>query len=574
MSEKKSIKILGINYGGHDSAASLLVDGKIIAACEQERYDKMKHSRAFPTEAINDCLRLGNVSLSDIDEIAVGYDPILLIRETYLKSAIKDEARLGFLIRDIERIKQSYALKDEIRKKTGFTGPISYYVHHLCHLASAYYVSGFNDALLVSHDGMGEVDCSLMGAGKDGEITILNEGNRYPHSLGLLYSAITHYLGWKHHCDEGIIMGLAPYGDDTKRVPGSDKTYRQIFEEIVFETGDFSYQINTSWIAYHEVRDKWISDKFTNLFGPKREHAGNLTDHHKHIAAALQNRLESIVLNQLKKTKDKFGHKKLCLAGGVALNCSLNGVIMRSRLFDEIFVQPASGDAGTAIGAAFLAHKKIAGRLPVVKDHNSYLGASFVGAEIEEALKKHGAKYTKPENIYEQTAQALNSKKIVAWFQGRAEFGPRALGNRSILTAPFPAGMKDYINAQVKFREEFRPFAPAVLFEHTAEYFDIKQESPHMLIAALAKDDKIGEIPAVIHADQSARVQTVKPENNPRFRKLLEAFYEQTKVPVLLNTSFNVKGQPIVNSPEDAVKCFLFTNIDTLVIGDFMATKE
>ena len=574
MTDKKPLIILGINYGGHDSAACLVVDGKIVAACEQERYDKQKHSRAFPSEAIADCLKIGKITLSDVDEIAVGYDPILLIRETYLKSAMEDEARLGFLIRDIERIKQSYALKEEIREKTGFNGAISYYVHHLCHLASAYYVSGFESALLVSHDGMGEVDCSLIGEGKDGEISVLHPGNRYPYSLGLLYSAITHYLGWKHHCDEGIIMGLAPYGDDTKLVPGSDKTYRQIFEEIISETGDFSYAIDTSWIAYHEVRDKWISDKFTALFGVRREHADPLTDHHKHIAAALQNRLESIVLNQLKKAKDQFGHKKLCLAGGVALNCSLNGAIMRSGLFDEIFVQPASGDAGTAIGAALLGYKKLSGVLRPIRDNNAYLGASFSNDEIEQALKKLGANYSKAENIYEETARALNSKKIVGWFQGAAEFGPRALGDRSILTAPYPADMKDYVNARVKFREEFRPFAPAVLAEHAQEYFEIDQESPHMLIAAKVKDDKVSEIPAVIHVDQSARVQTVKEENNPRFRKLLEAFYKLSGCPVLLNTSFNVKGQPIVNSPEDAVKSFLSTNIDVLAIGDFLATKE
>ncbi len=573
MNTKPTI-ILGINYGGHDSAACLVIDGRIVAACEQERYDKIKHSRAFPTEAINDCLRIGNVSMSDVDEIAVGYDPVLLIRETYLKSAMEDEARIGFLIRDIERVKQSYGLRDEIREKTGFAGPVSYQIHHLCHLASAYYVSGFNDALVVSHDGMGEVDCSLIGEGRNGEIKTLHEGNRYPHSLGLLYSAMTHYLGWKHHCDEGIIMGLAPYGDDTKLIPGSDKTYKQVFEEIVSETGDYSYQIDVSWIAYHEVRDKWISDKFTKLFGVRREHDSALTDHHKNIAAALQNRLESIVLNQLKKTKAKFGHKKLCLAGGVALNCSMNGAIARSGIFEEIFVQPASGDAGTAIGAALLAYKKITGKLAVSKDHNSYLGASFTNEEIEDSLKKHSAKYTKPENIYEATAAALDSKKIVGWFQGRAEFGPRALGNRSILTAPFPADMKDYINARVKFREEFRPFAPAVLAEHSQEYFDLSQESPHMLIAAKVKGDKISEIPAVVHVDKSARVQTVKQENNERFRKLLESFHKLTKIPVILNTSFNVKGQPIVNSPEDAVKCFLSTNIDMLVIGDFIAIKD
>jgi len=420
---------------------------------------------------------------------------------------------------------------------------------------------------------MGEIETSLYGIGKDDEISIFHKGNRYPNSLGLFYSAITHYLGWKHHSDEGIIMGLAPYGDDTHLVKNLDKSYKEFFKEIIYETGDFDFEIDLSWIAYHNVRDKWISDKFVEIFGSQRQPEGPVTQHHKDIAAALQNRIEEIVLNQLKRIKEKFGLKKLCIAGGVGLNCSLNGKIIDSKLFDEIFVQPASGDDGAAIGACFLSHKKLTGEKILKKYDDFYLGSSFTNEEIKNELIKHKLDSKIIDNIYEKTAIALKNKKIVAWFQGEAEFGPRALGNRSILTSPFPREMKDILNSRVKFREEFRPFAPAILYEFTQEYFDIKQESPHMLITAQVKPEKIEEIPAVVHVDNSARVQTVKLENNEKFRKLIESFHKETNCPVILNTSFNVKGQPIVNSPKDAIECFLGTNIDVLVIGDYYIEK-
>ena len=279
------------------------------------------------------------------------------------------------------------------------------------------------------------------------------------------------------------------------------------------------------------------------------------------------------ILNQLKKAREEFGFKKLCLSGGVFLNCSLNGKIQESKIFDEIFVQPASGDDGAAFGACLLSHKKLTGTLKPKKWHNFYLGSSYTAPEIEDVLKKHQINYSSPPDIFQKTALALKDKKIIGWFQGGAEFGPRALGNRSILTAPFPASMKDYLNSRVKFREEFRPFAPAILHEYTNDYFSINQESPHMLISVNVKEEKIEEIPAVVHIDKSARIQTVTSENNLPFRKLLESFYKLTKCPVILNTSFNVKGQPIVNSPEDALKCFLATNIDILVMGDFFISK-
>ena len=565
--------ILGITYGGHDSSACLTVGGKLVAACEEERFNRKKHTQEFPTLAINECLKKAGITINDVNEIGFIFDPILIIKEKYLKLALEDERKIQFMINDIERIKKTLNIESTIREKTGFKGKISFHLHHLCHLASSFYVSGFEEALLVSHDGVGEIDCSLIGAGKNNEVSILKKGNRYPDSIGLLYSAITHYLGWKHHSDEGIVMGLAPYGDSKTMIGSSNKTYEQVFKEIIYETDDYHFEIDKSWIEYHLVRDKWISDKFIQTFGPKREPEGSVELHHKHVAAALQDRIEEIILNQLKKAREEFGFKKLCLSGGVFLNCSLNGKIQESKIFDEIFVQPASSDDGAAIGACFLSHKNLKQELKTQRFDDFYLGSSYSNSDIEKSLKAHDVEWKKLDDVFNYTAKKLNEKKIIGWFQGGAEFGPRALGNRSILTSPFPKDMKDFLNTRVKFREEFRPFAPAILNEYTKEYFEIDQESPHMLINARVLDAKINEIPAAIHVDNTARIQTVKPENNTRFRKLLEEFHKETGCPVLLNTSFNIKGQPIVNSPDEAIDCFLGTNIDVLVIGDFVLEK-
>ncbi len=552
-----------------------MIDGKLVAACEQERYSLDKHSRLFPKDAIRSCLEIGNISINQVNEIATTSNPLHWVRETYLRPALNDEKRIDFLINDIERIKSTLNLTELYRAETGFSGKVTPYLHHVCHVASSYYPSGFDDALLVSYDGMGEIETGMIATGRQGKIDVVHDANRYPDSLGLIYSAITFYLGWQHHCDEGIIMGLAPYGNAEAVIPKSKKTYIDIFRDIIQEKKEdvYGYAINREWIAYYEVRDKWISDKFINVFGAKRESKGELTQHHMNIAAALQQRLEEIVIAQLIHARKEFGLSKLCLAGGVALNCSMNGAIAKAGIFDEVFVQPASGDAGTAIGACYLSHVTHTGPLKPVKDHNYYLGARFTESEIEVALKKAGVTYTRPSDLAKIVAERLAEGKIIGWYGGAAEFGPRALGNRSLLARPFPAEMKDHINKRVKFREYFRPFAPAILAEYASDYFQMDQESPHMLMAIDVASDKKDKIPAVVHVDGSCRVQTVNRQNNPRFRALLEAFYERTGCPVLLNTSFNVKGQPIVNTPDQAIDCFKSTNIDCLAIGDFWVEK-
>tara|TARA_B100001057_G_scaffold241450_1_gene241777 strand:- start:4060 stop:5772 length:1713 start_codon:yes stop_codon:yes gene_type:complete len=567
--------VLGIKYGGHDSSAALLVNGKLVAACAQERYTRDKHSKLFPTEAINDCLKAAGIKINQIQELAFVNDLKMMIRELYLKTALKNDDRLKFLLNDIHRIEEWQNMDKIIRAKLGYKGTIKYYRHHLCHVASSYFPSGFKNALCLSIDGVGEFETGIIASGKSGKIKILNNDNVYPNSLGLLYSAITHYLGWKHHCDEGIIMGLAPYGDSrSKIIRKKNISYLSIFKKILQEKENFNYKVNLEYIDYFSARDKWVTDKFIKIFGPKRNWNQPLTQHHKNIAAALQDQLENVVLNQLKKARKIFKFDKLCLAGGVALNCSLNGKISKSKIFKEIFIQPASGDDGTAYGAALLAYSKNKNNYLPKKMHNFYKGSNFSNGQIKNQLLKSKVKFTKPKNLYKEVSKYLKNGKIIGWFQGGAEFGPRALGNRSILCRPYPNSMKDYLNKRVKFREEFRPFAPSVLNEFREEFFHISQDSPHMLMACRAKKNKIKSIPATVHIDGTCRVQTVKKDINLKFYNLIKNFYEESGVPVLLNTSFNIKGQPIVNTPKEAVETFKSTKIDVLAIGDYLLTKK
>jgi len=574
MKKSKLIQI-SINWGGHDTSAALAIDNKIVAAAEQERYDLNKHSKNFPIDAINDCLNISKLKISNVDNIILCTDYEDLINKLYLEPALKDSNRVKFLIKDIDRIKSYVNYKDNVRKQLNFSGKIFSYEHHLCHLASAYYPSGYKKSLILSLDGVGQFETGMVGIGNNGIIKTKNINCDYPHSLGLIYSAITFFLGWKHHCDEGIIMGLAPYGNANKIVPGQSESYIDFFRKIIVRNKISGFKINTDWIAYHIKRDVWVSEKFKSIFGNKRNFNENILDHHKNIAAALQLRLEEIVLSKLRILKKKYKLNYLCVAGGVGLNCSLNGKIMKSKIFKEIFVQPASGDSGLVIGALYLAiqnnYKK---KLKIKKRYNHYLGSSFSNNEIEYCLKKNKVSYLKNTNIFKKTAQYLVEGKIVAWFQGKAEFGPRALGNRSILCKPYPAKIKDYLNKNVKFRENFRPYAPAILFDQCKKYFNINQESPHMLVAYEAKKNIINSIPAVVHIDSTCRVQTVTKETNFKFYKLINEFFKLSLCPVVLNTSFNIKGQPIVNHPDEAIKTFKNTKIDKLVIGDFIAIKE
>jgi len=570
------MKILGLNYGGHDTSACVTINGKVIAACEQERYDYQKHSRNFPIDAINDCLKISNLKIDQIDMISFSNDPYLQIREKYIKLANEENYRVDFLINDFDRIKKLSQTESFIREKLNFKKKIEFNEHHLCHLASSFFPSGFKKSLIVSYDGIGEIHSALFAIGNNNKIKVIHEKNKYPDSLGLLYTAITFYLGWKIFCDEGIIMGLAPYGNSKKKLKKSNKSYINYFREIIQidKKDPLKYLINKEWIDYHKIKNKWISNKFLKVFGPQRKPNGKILQHHKNIAAALQDRLEEIVLYQLKLLKEKTKSEYLCISGGVGLNCSLNGKIARKKLFKEIFIQPASGDSGVAYGTCLYSHLKHNKKISFKKNHNFYLGSRSTKKEIIKILKKNNIKFKDHKNnIFKITASLINEGKIIGWFQGASEFGPRALGNRSIICKPFPEKMRNHLNKNVKFREYFRPFAPAVLEENLFDYFEINQKSPHMLIACKVKKNKKNLIPAVVHIDDSCRVQSVSKKDNFKFWTLLKHFKNQSGIPILLNTSFNIKGQPIVNNPLDALKCFKKYNIDFLILDTLLVTK-
>lgn len=550
-------------------------DGKIVAACEQERYSGKKHSREFPIYAINDCLKIAKINITDITEIAFCDRVYFSIVEMYLKPLIDNDAsKTKYIFRDIEKINRFLKVEDLIREKLNYKGKIQFYSHHLCHLAGAYFSSGFKNSLAFSFDGIGDNVSSHFGVCKNGNIDVIHSGSKFPDSLGLFYSAITDYLGWRHHCDEGIIMALASYGNPYEKVPNKSHSYIHYMRKIIKDSKGFEITIVKDFISYHYERDSWVSKKFIKIFGPRRKPNAKINKRHQNIAAALQQRIEEIVLKKVLKAKKIYKIKKLCLSGGLALNCVMNGKIESKGIFDEVFVQPASGDNGQVIGACYLAYKKYRKNLKLKRSWDLYMGSEYIEKEIINDLKNSKIKFCKIKNIFLKTAEKLKSGKVIGWFQGKSEFGPRALGNRSILARPYPLSMKSHINFNIKYRENFRPLAPAILKEKVNDYFFIKQDSPHMLIACKVKKKYSKQIEATIHCDNTARVQTVTKKSNNRFWKLIKAFDNLTSCPVILNTSFNIKGQPIVNSPREAIKCFLKTKIDCLVIGDFFIEKK
>lgn len=571
---KKKI-VLSLNPIGHDTAASILINGEIIAACEQERFSKDKHSTLFPIDAVKECLRISKVRISDLDLVVVPWLPNTMIKEYYLKHAIVSKKRMNFLINDLESVKNLFNLEKTIKEKLKYNGPVKFFQHHLCHLYSSYYCSGFNEALVVSYDGAGENETMAIAIAKNNSLKVVESNNYYPHSLGLLYAAVTFYLGWKHSCDEGIVMGLASLGDYNSIIPNKKITYYDVFKKILVKKNDYEFKLKfPDFVDFFDQRNVWVGKKFYEYFGPKRKYDQKITKHHMNIASALQKRIEDIIISHLKRASIKYKKKNLCISGGVGLNCSLNGKIYQKNIFNKIFVVPPSGDQGTNIGACFLGYEYLKSKIKIKKRFNFYLGSRFSDNKILSILKKNKIKNYYKQNVYIETAKRLRDGKIIAWFQDGAEFGPRALGNRSILTKPFPLEMKDHLNSQVKFRESFRPFAPAVIDKYAKKYFQINQDSPHMLIAFNARKRHIESIAATVHTDNTSRVQTVSKKNNLKFWQLLDSFYNITGIPVLLNTSFNVKGQPIVNTPQEAIDTFLSTKIDTLVIGNYIIDKK
>jgi len=586
------VYILGISAFYHDSAACLLKDGEILSAAQEERFTRKKGDHAFPTQSINYCLKHARITGKDLSYVVFYDKPFLKFErllETYLNFApvgIKSFIKAMPLW-----VKEKLWMKEFIKKELGFEGTILFPEHHESHAASAFYPSPFQDAAFLTMDGVGEWTTSSFGAGSGNKIQI-DSDIHFPHSIGLLYSAFTYYTGFKVNSGEYKVMGLAPYGEP--------KYVDKIYSELIDLKEDGSFKMNMEYYNYCAGLTM-TNEKFHNLFGgAPRKPESNLTQKEMNIARSVQEVTEEVMLRMARHVRKETGQKNLCLAGGVALNCVANGKLLRENIFENIWIQPAAGDAGGALGAALTAWYQYLGNERSANGktdamQGAYLGPQFSNEEIKTWLEGNEIpfKYLNEDELYSQTASLLADEKVVGWFQGRMEFGPRALGNRSIIGDARSAKMQATMNIKIKFREGFRPFAPSVLSEKVADYFEMKNESPYMLLVADVKKERQKEmtgeqkklfgidklnilrsdIPAVTHIDYSARIQTVQKESNPRYHKLISEFEKQTGYAVVVNTSFNVRGEPIVCSPQDAYRCFMRTDIDYLVLENFLLNK-
>ena len=553
--------VLGISAYYHDSAAALLRDSVLVAAAQEERFTRKKNDERFPTHATAFCLKFGGIAEADLDAVVFYDKPIIKfarLLESYL--AVAPHGVITF-----PRVLPSWlAEKLNLRKTIRGELPglrkdcrILFTEHHQSHAASAFYPSPFKEAAILTVDGVGEWATTTIGRGSGTETEILKE-LRFPHSLGLLYSAFTAYCGFRINSGEYKLMGLAPYGQP--------KYAAAIYDNLIDLKPDGSFWLNMDYFAF--LRSLVMTnDKFHALFGgPPRKPESAIDSRHKDVAASIQAVTNEIMLRLARHARELTGMKNLCMAGGVALNCVANGLILREKIFDDLWIQPAAGDAGGALGAALAVTKARCDMQAAL------LGPEFSEAEIESALHSHSAVYERFDEaeLLRRTAELIAAEKVVGWVQGRMEFGPRALGSRSILGDPRSPKMQSQMNLKIKFRESFRPFAPVVRAERLSDYFELDRESPYMLLVAPVR--KSG-LPAVTHVDNSARVQTLKREENPRFYSLLEAFEKLTGCPVMINTSFNVRGEPIVCTPDDAYRCLVNTEMDYLVIGNFILDR-
>lgn len=553
------VNIIGISAFYHDASCCILQDGELIAAAEEERFTRVKFDPSIPKHALNYCLAEAGITIKDVDCIAFYEDPRKKISRQIWSELIKNDS----ILEETNFNK----VEDEIRNVLGFEGKIIYVDHHASHAASAYYFSGFDNAALLTVDGVGEWATTTYGTGKGDNIDLFEEVH-FPHSIGLLYSTITSYLGFLVNNGEYKVMGLAPYGE-----PLYVDNMRKLIQ--LNENGQF--KLNMEYFDFIKG-NRMYTDLLPELFGrAPRERESEMEQFHMDVAKSLQVVLEETLIEKANYLYEKTGAENLCMAGGVALNCVANGKILKNTKFKKLFVQPSSNDAGGALGAAALAYLQITGKRPKKERlPHAYLGPSFTAKEIEQTLGATNINYINlignKKNLMKEVATRLSDGKVIGWFQGRMEFGPRALGARSIIADPRNSEMKDRINAMVKKREGFRPFAPAALHEKATEHFDIDHESPFMLETCQVISKLF--LPAITHVDGSARLQTVTAEANGRFYELLKAFDEITDCPILLNTSFNVRGEPIVCTPEDAIKCFVNTDIDCLVLGDFIIDRN
>jgi len=591
--------VLGISAFYHDSAACILKDGKIIAAAQEERFTRKKHDPSYPHNAIEFVLNYASLRLSEVDQIVFFEKPFLKFErllETYVafapKGFVSFSKAMPLWIK--EKLFQKNLLFNKLKKHDKnykSDENIFFSDHHLSHAASAFFPSPFNEAIILTADGVGEWATTTVAIGKGNKLDIKKEIH-FPHSLGLLYSAFTYYTGFKVNSGEYKLMGLAPYGNPI---------YENEVKKLLDIKEDGTFRLDQKYFNY-ATGLTMTNEKFHNLFGQKPRNPQNekITQFHMDIAASIQKVTEEIMINLAKSLQKEYGIKNLCLAGGVALNCVANGKILQEKIFENIWIQPAAGDAGGSLGAALALwyidqnNKRLVNPNDDMK--GAYLGTEFNQEEIEKELKSAGANFETFEyvKLIEKAAEFLSNEKAIGWFQGRMEFGPRALGGRSILGDPRSDKMQRNLNLKVKYRESFRPFAPSVLREDLSEWFDINVDSPYMLLVANVNNDKNiemteeqkklfgieklnikrSEIPAVTHVDYSARIQTVTRDTNNRYYDLISKFKEKTGCSVVVNTSFNVRGEPIVNTPTDAFNCFMGTELDYLIIGDCILDKS
>ena len=592
--------IIGISAFYHDSAAALVGDGEIIAAAQEERFTRKKHDARFPRSAVEYCLKEAAIKMEDVDFVVFYDKPFLKFErllETYLAFAPRGFSSFKMAIP--LWLREKLFLKDLLQRELKFFTPdcdwgnrLLFSEHHLSHAASAFFPSPFEEAAILTLDGVGEWTTTSVAIGRGHTLQIVRELH-FPHSLGLLYSAFTYYTGFKVNSGEYKVMGLAPYG-----VP---KYVNQIFDYVIDLKDDGTFRLDQRYFDYCTGLTM-TNDRFADLFGgPARKPDEPLTQRHMDLAASVQAVTEEVMLRLARSIAKETGMKNLCLAGGVALNCVGNGKLLREGSFEQIWIQPAAGDAGGALGAALVGYhlhnnklRQADGKKDAMK--GSYLGPAFLQADIEQRLTAAGAKFEilSDEELFQSCAQDLAAGRALGWFQGRMEFGPRALGGRSILGDPRSPVMQKTLNLKVKYRESFRPFAPSVLREKVTEWFEFDGESPYMLLVAdVAKGKRLvisdednalfgidklnasrSEIPAVTHIDYSARIQTVHESTNPRYHRLITAFQNLTGCPIVVNTSFNVRGEPIVCTPEDAFRCFMGTEIETLAVGNCLLRKD
>ncbi len=597
------MNILGLSAWYHDSGACLVRNGSIVAAAQEERFTRIKHDPAFPANSIRYCLQEVAMAPRQIDFVVFYEKPFVKFErllETYFAFAprgfVSFASAMPQWIKDklFQKSKLIHELKllNDTANDVNWQDKLLFSEHHMSHAASAFYPSPFQRAAVLTFDGVGEWTTTSLALGDDHKLRILKEIH-FPHSLGLLYSTFTHYLGFKVNSGEYKVMGLAPYG--------KPKYANLIKNNLIDICDDGSFQLDMSYFGYCTSLSM-TTDKFDRLMGgPRRQPESGLSQRNMDIAASIQNVTEEVVTKLAESAADNTGERNLCLAGGVALNCVANSILLRKKIFDKIWIQPAAGDAGGALGAALAAYHQHLNQPRVFSDkrdkmQGAYLGPSYRDSEVESLLRKLGAvfhKYSEAE-VVEQTANALIEGKAIGWMQGRMEFGPRALGGRSIIADPRLPHMQKQLNLKVKYRESFRPFAPSVLAENVGEWFDFEDVSPYMLFVASVHEDKRTKIsscqevsnglarlnisrssvPAITHIDYSARIHTVEFDSNPRYYKLIRRFNELTGCPIIVNTSFNVRGEPIVCTPNDAVKCFMNTELDMLVIENFILHKS